>query len=89
MKAKIWKSKKKSYWIPNIVVGNIKSILTLQNQRYFELGPEKLELSYFPPSYAIFPPSYAIFPPSCAIFFFFPPVTLENSVTGGKQKKIA
>ena len=36
---------------------------------YFELGPKKFELSYFPHSYAIFPPSYAI-------FLFFPPVTL-------------
>ena len=47
---------------------------------YFELGPKKLELSYFSHSYAIFPPSYAI-------FFFFPPVTLFSSVTGGKKDK--
>ena len=51
-------------------------------QRYFEFGPKKLELSYFSHSYTIFPLSYAI-------FVFFPPVTLENSVTGGKKKKIA
>ena len=38
-------------------------------QCYFELGPKKLELSYFSHSNAIFPP----------------PVTLENSVTGGKN----
>ena len=40
-------------------------------QRYFELGPKKRELSYFSLSYAIFLPSYAIFAffsPSYAIF---------------------
>ena len=59
-------------------------------QRYFELGPEKLELSYFPNSYAIFSPQLRYFSPPVALFSSFsPPVTLENSVTGGKKKKIA
>ena len=72
---------------------------------YFELGPKKLELSYFPPSYAIFPPSYAIFFFFPLVTLFFPPVTLfssfspqlryllcfrgKSSVTGGKNTKIA
>ena len=30
-------------------------------QRYFELGPKKLELSYFFPSYAIFFPTVMLF----------------------------
>ena len=65
--------------------------ITLFSQlRYFELGPKKLELKLFSPQLRyFFPPSYTIFPPSCAIFFFFPPVTLFSSVTGGKKKKIA
>ena len=49
-------------------------------QRYFELGPKKLELSYFFHGYAIFSPSYTI-------FFFFPPATQENSVTGDLGEK--
>ena len=35
-------------------------------QRYFELGPKKLELSYFSHSCAIFSHSYAV-------FVYFPP----------------
>ena len=41
-------------------------------QCYFELGPEKLELSYFPHSYAIFSPQLRYF-------------IEENSVTGGRN----
>ena len=48
------------------------------------------QLNYFH-SYAILNwvpknSSYAIFP---TVMLFFPPVTLENSVTGGNKKKIA
>ena len=66
-------------------------------QCYSELGPKKLELSYFSPSYAIFPPSYAIFfffppvtlfcYPQLYYFFLFLPVKLKDSVTGGKMSK--
>jgi hypothetical protein len=62
----------------------------------FELGPKKLKLSYFPPSYAIFPPQlryFLLFPPSCAIFFpqlcyflLFPPSYATSYVL--KEKKV-
>ena len=65
---------------------------------YFELGPKKVKLSYFPPSYAIFPPSYAIFlffpqvtlsfSPQLRYFFLFPPVKLLNSVAAKRAKDI-
>ena len=42
-------------------------------QRYSELGPKKLELSYFSSSYAIFPPSYAIFSPQLSYSSNFRP----------------
>ena len=54
--------------------------------KYFELGPKKLELSYF----LLFPPSYAIFfPPSCAIFFFLAQLHYPLCFRGGKNVKIA
>ena len=42
-------------------------------QRYFELGPENLELSYFPHSYAIFPPQLRYFSPPLRYFLLFSP----------------
>ena len=42
-------------------------------QHYFELGPENLELSYFPLSYAIFSPLLRYFSPQLRFFLLFPP----------------
>ena len=48
---------------PIVILPPVKLFL---QQHYFELGPKKLELSYFSHSYASFSPRYAI-------FVFFPP----------------
>ena len=62
-------------------------------QHYSELGPKKLEFSYFSPSYAIFSPQlcyFLLFPPSYTILL--PPVMLfliarsQNSICAGEVR---
>jgi hypothetical protein len=69
-------------------------------QRYFELGPKKTRVKLFSPQlhyffppvtlFSYFPPQLSYFvPPSYAIFFLQRNSGEQNSLTGGKNKKIA
>ena len=88
--------KKKMYSSPSLTV-TLPPVKLFSQQRYSELGPKKLELSYFSPSYAIFSPqlcyfllfspSYTILPPPVMLFFSFPPSYSIFQLIWGKRKK--
>ena len=51
----------KVFIIQQSLAATLPPVKLFSQQRYFELGPENLELSYFPHSYAIFPPQLRYF----------------------------